>query len=143
MSTPAGQSDEQPLQDRHRSSEAASSAEPKPLDQRAVRELLQHPGAAAGGVLLVPGGQEGRAHHPPAAGGVGAALADADAAVHRHRQVAVVVGIGEAEPGAQRAGLRHPQVRVDRPRVDHHARIEQVARVEHRLDRGHGVDGLG
>ena len=31
MSTPAGQSDEQPLQDKHRSSESATSAERKPL----------------------------------------------------------------------------------------------------------------
>src|ERR1035438_9926590 len=31
MSTPAGQSDEQPLQDRHRSSASATSAERKPL----------------------------------------------------------------------------------------------------------------
>src|SRR5205823_6519418 len=30
MSTPAGQSDEQPLQDRHRSSDSATSAAPKP-----------------------------------------------------------------------------------------------------------------
>src|SRR6266487_2552739 len=30
MSTPAGQSDEQPLQDRHRSSDSASSADAKP-----------------------------------------------------------------------------------------------------------------
>ena len=30
MSTPAGQSDEQPLQDRHRSSDSASSAAAKP-----------------------------------------------------------------------------------------------------------------
>jgi hypothetical protein len=41
------------------------------------------------------------------------------------------------------AGQRHAQVRVQRRRVDQHARIEHVARVEDRLDRGHGVDGLG
>ena len=33
-------------------------------DERPGDHLLQHPGPAAGGVLLVPGGQVGRAHHP-------------------------------------------------------------------------------
>jgi hypothetical protein len=62
--------------------------------------------------------------------------------VHRHGQVTVVLGVGEAEAGAQRAGQRQPQVRVDRRRVDEHAGVEQVARVEDGLDRGHRLDGL-
>ena len=88
MSTPTGQSLEQPLQDRHRSSASAISGARQPTYQRPVRQLLQHPGAAPGGVLLVPGGQERRAHHAAGGGGVRPALADAHAAVHGGGEVA-------------------------------------------------------
>jgi len=67
--------------------------------------------------------------------------------VHGGGQVAAVVGVGEAEPAArrppQRPGQRHAQVGVQRRRVDQHAGVEHVARIEDRLDRGHDLDGLG
>jgi hypothetical protein len=62
--------------------------------------------------------------------------------VHRHGQVTAVVRIGETQAGAHRAGQRHAQVRVKRHRVDQHARIEDVTRVEDRLHGRHRVDGL-
>ena len=92
MSTPAGQSLAQALQDRHRSSDSCTSASGPVGDQRAVGEFLQHPRPPAGDVLLVPGGQVGRAHETAGRGGVGAALADADAAVHGLGEIPVVVG---------------------------------------------------
>ena len=63
--------------------------------------------------------------------------------MHRCGQVAAIVRIGEAQAGPDRASLRHAQVRVNGRRVHQHARIEDVARVEDRLHRGEGVDGLG
>ena len=45
-----------------------------------------------------------------------------------------VVAVAEGEPLAQRPGLDHPQVGVHRPRVDEHPGVEQVVRVEERLD---------
>ena len=65
MSTPAGQSVEQALHDRHRSraSRTSSDCHPSSTVRRAADHLLQHPGPAAGGVLLVPGGPVARTHH--------------------------------------------------------------------------------
>ena len=63
MSTPVGQSREQPLHDRQRSRASCTSGERQSRHRPAGREhLLQHPGPAAGGVLLLPGGRPGRAH---------------------------------------------------------------------------------
>ena len=73
-------------------------------DQRAVDHLLEHPGAAAGGVLLVPGGEVGRAHHAAGAGVVGDALADAGAAVHGVDDRAAVVGQPQGRAAARAAG---------------------------------------
>ena len=64
MSTPVGQSRAQPLQDRQRSS--ASSTAGSVTAQVPGDDVLQHPRAAAGGVLLLAGGHVGRAHHSPA-----------------------------------------------------------------------------
>ena len=87
MSMPVGQSRAHPLQDRQRSRAWCTAGRlPAQLDQVAVDHLLQHPGPAAGRVLLVPGGQVRRAHHAETAGVVGQALADAGAAVHRRRR---------------------------------------------------------
>ena len=112
-------------------------------DERAVRHLLQHPRAPAGGVLLVLRRQVRRAHEPAGRGAVRPALADADAAVQRGRQVAGVVREREAVTvGQQRAGPRAAQVGVQRARADEHAGVEQVARVEEVLERAEQVDRL-
>ena len=68
---------------------------------------------------------------PPAAGRVRAALADADAAVHRGGEIAAVVRVGQAEPlrGIGRAA-RDPQVRVDARGGDDDAGVEHAVRVE-------------
>ena len=143
MSTPAGQSDEQPLQDRHRSSDSATSAAPKPRTRLPLASSCStraRPRVESFSSLVAS--QDGHIT-PPAAGRVGPAFAHPDAAVHRGGQVAAVVGVGEAEPAVQRPGLRHAQVRVQRHRVDEHAGVERVARVEDGLDRGHDLDGFG
>ena len=112
----------------------------EPLHQRPVDRLLEHPGSAAGGVLLVAGGEVGRAHH--ARGRRRDALADAGAAVHRVAQLATVVRELEQRqhrlPGPDRA-----QVGVQGRRIDHVAGVEQVARVADRLDRGEEPDRRG
>ena len=82
MSTPAGQSLAQALQDRHRSSDSCTAGSRQSRISRAVGQFLQHPGPAAGDVLLVPGRPERRAHEATGGAGVGPALADADAPVH-------------------------------------------------------------
>ena len=78
-------------------------------DGRAVDHLLQHPGTPAGGVLLLAGGQVRRAHHPAGRGVVGAALADAGAAVHRLGEITAVVVVGQRQvpaPGSARGSRR-------------------------------------
>ena len=102
---------------------------PAVTDQPPVDHLLEHPGPAAGGVLLVAGRHVGGAHHAPGAGVVGQAAAHARAAVHRVHQRAAVVQQPQARPRlGQRA--RQPQVRVDRTRVDEHPRVEHAGRVQ-------------
>ena len=55
MSMPVGQSRAQPLQDRHRSSASSTAGSSKPSTP--IGDVLEHVGAPAGGVLLVPGGE--------------------------------------------------------------------------------------
>ena len=103
-------------------------------DGRAVDHLLQHPGTPAGGVLLLPGRQVRRAHHPAGRGVVGAALTDPGAAVHRLGEISAVAVVGQCQvPAPDRR--RFAKVRVERPRVDDHSGVEDVLRVEHVLDR--------
>ena len=104
MSTPVGQSRAQPLQDRQRSSASRDGGVGQPVDERAVERLLEHPGAAAGGVLLVAGREVRRAHHAARSGVVGQALADPGAAVHGVAERAAVVD--QPQRGADR-GDRH------------------------------------
>src|SRR5690606_9468460 len=112
--------------------------------ERAVGELLQHAGAAAGGVLLVPGREVGRAHEAAGGGGVGAALADADAPVHRGGEVAAVVREREAAGHhRERAGVRAAQVLRDTAGAHDHTRVEPVLGVEEALDLLHQTDRLG
>ncbi len=130
----------QPLQARQRSSASWTSGEARPRTRAAVDRLLEHPAASPGGVLLVPGGQPGRAHHPAGAGAVGHAAPDPGAAVHGAGQVAAVLRIAEPEPPGDRPGHGAAQVGVEGARAHQHPRVEQVARVEDGLDGGHGLD---
>ena len=81
MSTPVGQSRRAALAGQAEVERLVHGRVAEPLHQRAVERLLEHPRPAAGGVLLVAGGEVRRAHH--AAGRRRHALADAGAAVHR------------------------------------------------------------
>ena len=64
MSTPAGQSRRAALAGQAQVERLGDLGAPRSrATSDAVGHLLQHPRAAAGGVLLVPGGQVGRAHH--------------------------------------------------------------------------------
>ncbi len=95
----------------------------------AAQHLAQHPGAAPGGVHLVTGGLERRAHR---AGGV-AAAADADAVGGEREQrqgVPVVAGPGP-HGGVQWGG------------VDQDARVEQPLRVPDVLELPEGADEFG
>ena len=136
MSTPVGQSRAQPLQARHRSSascdrgvrQAAGPAVPSSASWSTR-------GAAAGGVLLLAGGQVGRAHH--AAGPRGARTCRRP--VQRcTASPSEPPSCGEAqrEASARCRGRRRAQVGVQRRRVDEDAGVEQVLGVEQRLDRG-------
>ena len=103
MSMPVGQSRAQPLQDRHRSRASCTSGDFQPswIDL-AVDHLLQDPGPAAGGVLLLPGRLVGRAHHPEPRGDVRQALADAGAVVH------LLARSGRGDPAAPEPAGRRP-----------------------------------
>ena len=111
--------------------------------QRAVGHLLQHAGAATRRVLLVVRGQVGRAHEPAVGGRVGAALAHPDAAVHCGGEVAGVVREREPVPCRDRSRCRSAQVRVQRPRSHHDARVEHVGRVQQILEGREQVDRRG
>ena len=82
-------------------------------DQVAVEHLLEHAGPAAGGVLLVPGRQERRAHHAAGRGVVGPALAHAGAAVHGVHEVAPVVELARSVVAGERRACGHPHVGVE------------------------------
>ena len=82
--------------------------------QSAGDRFLQHPRPAAGGVLLVPGGDVRRTHH--AGRGRCHALPDAGAAVHLHGQRIV-----------DQQRQHRPEVRVERPGIDQHPRAESPA----------------
>ncbi len=104
----------------------------QPVDQLAVERLLQHPGAAAGGVLLLAGGDVRRAHHP--ARTRRHALADPGAAVHRGPERAAVVD--QPQRGARL--LHRPagaQVGVQRRRIHQHAGVEQSLGIAGVFDR--------
>ncbi len=91
------------------------------VDQRAVRQLLQHPGPAPGGVLFAPGHLERRAHR---VGGPGRHTPpNPGAAVH--------VGGQTVERVRQQ---RQPQVGVQGRRPDQDAGVEQVVGVEEPFD---------
>ena len=144
MSTPAGQSDAQPLQDRHRSSDSCTSSAREAPDQRAVGQLLQHPRPAAGGVLLVAGGEVGRAHHAAGRrwcrrGTCRRRRSGARRWTGRRRRA----GRRTPRPRAHRPRRRHPQVGVQRRRVDDHAGVEHVVGIEDVLDRAERGEGLG
>ena len=129
-----GSRDAQPLQARQRSSASPTAGSASPPDQGAVERLLQHPGAAAGGVLLVAGREVRRAHH----------AARSTGATHLPTPVQRCTASPSEPPSwaSRRAGrTRQPradraQVGVERRRVDEHAGVEQVVGVADRLDRG-------
>ena len=81
------------------------------LNELRVRGLLEDAGAPSGHVLLVAGGQVGRAHER--AGHSGAALAHARAAVDGRREVAAVVGEREAAVGGHGVRGDAAQVRIE------------------------------
>ncbi len=103
----------------------------------AGEHLLQRAGPAAGGVLLLPGGQVGGAHEPALAAQVGAAGADAGAAVQRGGDVAAVGGEGEPVGGHHGQGARAAQVGVQRGGPDDDAGVHPVVRVQQALEPGH------
>ena len=136
---PVGQSRAQPLQDRQRSSASPTAGSSKP--ERPVGDVLEHVRAAAGGVLLLAGGEVRRAHHAARGGVVGDALADAGAAVHGVLEGAGVVG--EPQRRTHRAhGGGEPQVGVERRGVDEDTGVEQVVGVEDPLGLLHQGDRL-
>ena len=136
---PVGQSRAQPLQDRHRSSDSATAGSSKP--ELPGDDVLEHVGAAAGGVLLVAGRQVRRAHHATGSSVVRQALADAGAPVHGLRQRPGVVGESQRRPGAP-LRQRQAQVGVERCGIDQDSRVEQVVGVEHPLGLLHQGDRL-
>ena len=81
------------------------------LNELRVRGLLEDASAPSGHVLLVAGGQIGRAHE--CAGHSGAALAHARAAVDGRREVAAVVGECEAAFGGHGVCGDAAQVRIE------------------------------
>ena len=98
MSTLTGQSLLQPLQARHRLERVLDRiAAPAVVDRPAVQHLEQQPGAAPRGVFLLVGHEVARAHHLVVAV-VTAAFADADAALRRAVETALV---REAKVGLQ------------------------------------------
>ena len=114
---------------------ACTSGERQSVHRAAGREhLLQHPRPAAGGVLLLPRGRVGRAHHPAGRREVGAALAHAGAAVDRRGEVAPVVRVGQGQVPPVRRDGGDPHVGVQRGRAHEHAGVEQVLGVEQALD---------
>ena len=139
MSTPVGQSDAQPLQDRQRSSASSTAGSAQAADQRAVERLLEHPGAAAGGVLLVAGGEVGGAHH---AGGRSARRTCRRRCSGARRRRASRRRAGAAARCVTAARAGRAQVGVERRRVDQDAGVEQVVGVADRLDRAEERDRL-
>jgi FAD-dependent oxidoreductase family protein len=107
----------------------------------AVEHLEQQAGAAARGVLLLPGDPIGGAHHGAVAR-VLAAFADAHASGRGADEGPVVVGVGEV----RRAEVHRlpvaaePQLGVERIRVDHLARIHPPIGVEDRLQALESLD---
>jgi hypothetical protein len=143
MSTSTGHSALQALQDRHRSSASATVSSCQPSSSRVgVQQLEQQVGAAPGGVLLLVGGHPGRAHRP------GALVAPAQA--HPHAALAAVArsspsssGSANQPVGAASRPVGQSQVGVQRPRVDHPARVQQAVGVPQRLEVAERVDELG
>ncbi len=89
--------------DLRRSPAAATSA--------AVDHLLQHPGAAAGGVLLFPGRLIRRAHHPPVAPWCRPGTCRHPCTGARPAEIAAVVRVGQRRAVAPRAAARRARRR--------------------------------
>ena len=106
-------------------------------DEGAVDHLLQRPGPAPGGVLLVTGGLIAGAHHPAGRGGVGQAFPNPGALVHLGHER----GICHIE--RRDGGSHHPEIRVRGSGVDQHPGVEQVLGVEQMLDLAEQPQRLG
>ena len=134
MSTLTGQSFVQPLHARQRSSASITSSDCQPSVMTSPFEHLeQETRAAAGRVHLLARRHEGRAHDVDPAGR--AALADADAADGRVREVAVVARVGELDRRPPRLVVgAEAEVLVDAVRLDDLARVHLPVGIPDRLE---------
>lgn len=99
---------------------------PAVRDDLAYQHLVQQAGPPAGGVLLLAGGAEGRAHDVRRARGGGgvAAFGDADTAPYGRGEVAVVVRIAELDRDRALGQHLEAEVLVEAGGVDQHAGVE-------------------
>ena len=111
---------------------------PQVRQRLALEHLPQKAGPAPGGVAFLVRGLERRAHRPA---GLAPALADADAARHRLRDRAAVVGQPEDRLGVAQLHGR-TQVRVEGHRVHDLARVHAPARIPDRLELAERPDQL-
>ncbi len=81
-------------------------------DDLARQHLVQQPGPAARGVLLLPCGPE-RGAHDPRTGFRRTALGDADTPAHRRREVPAVGRVAEGDVHRAAGQRREPQVLVE------------------------------
>ena len=114
---------------------------PALLGQAAGHHLLEEPGAATGGVLLLARGPEARAHELGALRGD--AAPDPDAALHGEAEVTPVAAEGLGRPDVETPGRQRSEVGTHRRRGHDDARIEDAGRVPDGLELGERAAQLG
>ncbi len=118
---------------------------PAVRDHLTGQHLVQQTGPAAGGVLLLTGGAEGRAHDVRRArtGRGITALGDADTAPYGRGEVAVVVRVAELDRDRALGQHLEAEVLVEPGGADEHAGVEPRGRVPERLEAFEEADELG
>ena len=129
MSIPVGQSRAHPLQERQRSSASWTAGDVQPCEITSPLIISCDSGPAASRVLLLPRGLVRRAHHPsPGCCRRCTCPLRCTCAQRQRRAAAPDQGDGT-------------KIRIRRPRIDHHARVQQIVRIESGLDGGKQVKG--
>src|SRR5690625_1085178 len=111
-------------------------------DHAAVEHVLQRPGSSAGGVLLIAGGNKGRAHDWARAASIGTTLPERGETMDGSGDVTTVGG-KRRTIGCQHGGCRRTaQPGIQWCRTDNNPGIEQIIRIEEALELRHGLEGF-
>src|SRR5699024_8805689 len=108
-----------------------------------VEHVLQCPGSAAGGILLIACCGEGWAHELTGVAGIGTAFTYPYTAVDRAGDVATVGRERKTIRGHDSISGWAAEVSIQRTQAHDNARIENIVGIEEPFETGHRLERLG